>query len=108
MNFYAGRKVILNQALTVPGEPYQVARTWKERLFTRPWRPLKTTRTVVPQVPSREVIMTADVIVMHPAVWKEVEAAIERREAERAFLEDYRSPILTAKPFGGIDWGKMS
>ena len=28
-------------------------RTWRERLFTRPWHPLQRTKTITPQVPKR-------------------------------------------------------
>lgn len=43
--------------MTVAGKPYQVERNWRERLLSWPWRPLKATRTVVPQVPDPDVIV---------------------------------------------------
>lgn len=68
MNFYAGKRVITNINLFVAGNPYEVRRTWKERLFSKPWKPLRKTRTVVPMVPSREIYCTNDCIIMHPAI----------------------------------------
>lgn len=63
---YDGLRVVRDSRLTKAGNPYEVERTWKERLFTRPWEPLKATRTVVPQIPSDQFIFTKDCIVCHP------------------------------------------
>jgi len=72
MNLY-GMKIVENALLTVAGAPYEVPRTWRERLFTRPWKPLNRTRTVVPQVPSRQIYtLTGGVLVMHPAMAAEI------------------------------------
>jgi hypothetical protein len=74
---FGGLQVIEDIRMTVAGEPYEVVRTWKERLFTKPWRPLKKTRTVVPQVPSREVIRFQNKMVCHPEVAKELRRQIQ-------------------------------
>jgi hypothetical protein len=67
-----GVRIIESHIMTEAGEPYEVARTWRERLFSLPWRPLKATRTVVPQVPMRSVIKLANGdLVMHPAIAEE-------------------------------------
>ncbi len=73
-NTINGFKIMENPLMTEAGEPYEVKRSWKERLFTRPWRPFKKTRTVVPQIPSRQIIMMDRIIYMHPILKAEVEA----------------------------------
>jgi hypothetical protein len=74
----AGMKIIESYLMTEAGEPYKVRRSWKERLFTLPWKPLQKTRTVVPQVPRKDILqMMGDTLIMHPAI-----AAELRRKAE--------------------------
>lgn len=64
----SGMRVIESPLLT---EPREVRRTWYERLFTRPWRPLGATRTV--QVPSKTIYRIGpDVLLMHPATLREL------------------------------------
>ncbi len=64
---FAGMRILESEYLTVDGEPVQVRRSWRERLFSRPWRPLTTTRTVVPQVPNPGLMrIDARTIVLHP------------------------------------------
>ncbi len=69
---------IVESALMVEdGEPYEKPRTWKERLFTRPWRPLKATRWVMPQVPRSGAIQLPDgTLVMHPTVAAKVRSVL--------------------------------
>jgi hypothetical protein len=45
----------------------EVRRTWRERLFTLPWRPLRRTKRVVRLVPDPEVFMMDGKIFGHPA-----------------------------------------
>jgi sporulation protein YlmC with PRC-barrel domain len=52
----------------------EVKRTWKERLFTVPWRPLKKTKTVV--VPSDKVYMMGDIVVCHPVMESRLQEAL--------------------------------
>lgn len=67
---YMGFKVIGSHAMTMPGEPVQVKRSWKARLFSLPWRPLLTHRTFIPQVPSNMIVIDEreNTIVMHPSL----------------------------------------
>ena len=66
-----GVKIIESRLMVEDGEPYDVKRSWRERLFSRPWRPLRPTRMVVPKVPKREVIILPDgSLVMHPEIAK--------------------------------------
>jgi len=69
----AGMKVITSEWLTEPGEPVQVPRTWRERLFTRPWQPWRATRTHIPQVPSTQgYIINGDTVVLHPVRFEQL------------------------------------
>jgi hypothetical protein len=62
-----GLKVIESPYLEQDGTPYDVRRTWRQRLFSRPWRPFVTTYTVVPRVPLEGFVqLNPHTIVMHP------------------------------------------
>jgi hypothetical protein len=64
--FY-GLRIIESVHLVQDGEPYEVRRSWRDRLFTRPWRPLVRTRTVVPKVPYRGALgINSHTVAMHP------------------------------------------
>jgi len=66
-------RVIESPYLTQSGTPYEQRRTWRERLFTRPWHPLRKTRIVVPQVPYQGVVKIDDrMIVVHPAIVRQL------------------------------------
>lgn len=66
-------EIIKDINMTEAGEPYQVDRAWKERLFTRPWKPLQKTKSITPQVPSRECRMMGNIIYMHPEMARALE-----------------------------------
>lgn len=62
-----GIRIIESAYLTEPGEPYEVRRTLRERLFSRPWHPFQRTRMVTPQVPMKGGYQLADgTLIMHP------------------------------------------
>lgn len=63
-----GFDIIENPLLTVPGEPCEVKRTLKERLFTKPWQPFKATKTITPQVPSKQIFRIENKLICHPAI----------------------------------------
>lgn len=66
---FSGLRVITSEWLTQPGDPIEVRRTWRQRLFSRPWRPFQATYTVIPQVPYQGVVMLNNrTVVMHPQV----------------------------------------
>lgn len=50
-----GMDIYENPAMVVPGKPERVRRTWRERLFSLPWRPLQATRVVIPMVPDPQI-----------------------------------------------------
>lgn len=70
---FNGLRIIESLYLTQPGTPYQVRRTWPERLLSRPWRPFQATRTVVPQVPYQGAVrIDASTVAMHPAMVRQL------------------------------------
>ena len=81
-------KIVVSLHMVEDGEPYEVPRTWRERLFSRPWRPMKATRTVVPKKPRRDVLQMPDgSLVMHPAIAEELKrSALVGRQAPNAKL----------------------
>lgn len=78
VNTFNGMRVIESPYLTQPGTPYTVRRTWRERLFSRPWRPLVVTRTVVPQVPYDGVVkLNEHTLVMHPEMFRKLKTMMQ-------------------------------
>lgn len=66
-DLFMGMRILESPYLLQKGTPIEVRRTWRERLFSLPWRPLAKTRTVVPMVPhSGAVRIDANTYVMHP------------------------------------------
>ena len=85
MNAFHGMRVIESVYLVEPGEPRTERRTWRERLFSRPWRPWVATKVVVPQVPHRGAVqLNATTLVMHPETLRQLrkllpaDAAVDR------------------------------
>lgn len=72
-----GLRIIENPRMTVPGDPYAVRRTWRERLLTRPWRPWQRERWVTPMLPSKDCyVLTNGCVVMHPETAKALRATL--------------------------------
>jgi hypothetical protein len=67
-----GLRVIENINMVEYGEPYSVERTWRERLFTLPFRPLTKLKWITPVTPSQEVLRTNDSIICHPEMAKKI------------------------------------
>ena len=72
-------RIVENPYLTVSGEPETVSRPWTERLFTRPWRPWRATKTVVPQVPDPGAYRDGRMIYMHPITAAQLRAELAQR-----------------------------
>lgn len=69
----SGFRIITSLAMCEDGEPYEVKRTWKERLFSSPWQPFRKTRWITPQIPRKDVLRLANGdLVMHPSVADEL------------------------------------
>lgn len=78
MNTFAGLRIIESPYLEEDGEPVTVRRSWRERLFSRPWRPFVTTRTVIPKIPYRGAVrLNQTTIVMHPATVLELKKSLD-------------------------------
>jgi hypothetical protein len=54
-----------------------VDRTWGERLFSWPWRPLQKTRVVITKIPSDEVLVFQNNIVCHPAMADQIRKVVK-------------------------------
>lgn len=62
-------KLIESRFMTDWYEFIKIKRTWKERLFTRPWMPqIKHTYKPGPQVPAMHVFIMGDKIIGHPKI----------------------------------------
>lgn len=57
----------------------EVDRDWRERWFSRPWRPFKKTRTVVETVASDRVLVLDGTIFCHPDLAEKINQAIDRQ-----------------------------
>lgn len=72
-------RIIEDVNLTEDGPPITVHRTWRERLFSRPWRPFMRTKEVTPKVPYRGALKMPDgSLVMHPATAREFRNLTEK------------------------------
>jgi hypothetical protein len=78
VNDFSGMRIIENANLTEPGEPVSVRRSWRERLFSRPWKPWQATRLVIPQIPYHGAIRLNDrTLIMHPGTLRELRKQLE-------------------------------
>ena len=50
-----GFRIIEDPGLIIDGPAYEAPRTWVERFFTLPWSPWKSTKTVIPKIPSPDI-----------------------------------------------------
>ena len=65
---HSNLRVIEDSNMVEDGEPFEVNRTWRERILSFPWRPFKSTKTFTPKVPMRKAYMFDGNVVMHPAM----------------------------------------
>jgi len=79
MNRIAGYNYVENWNMVVDGKPYRVNLTWKERVFSWPWRPFKKTKFVTPKVPDPNVIIIGNQIYAHPAVIESIHQALRHK-----------------------------
>lgn len=72
-----GFKIHQNSNMLDDGPPEERVRSWKERLFTRPWKPWKKTKWVPTKVPSCTILHMPDgSLMMHPIMFREALSAI--------------------------------
>lgn len=67
-----GMRMIESVWMTKP-ETRTVQRTWRERLWSWPWRPWQPTKLVTVQVPSPEVLRMGDTLIAHPQTIKAIQ-----------------------------------
>lgn len=80
---FNGFRVITSPYLTEAGEPYDVRRSLRERLFSRPWHPLQRTRTITPQVPMKGGYRLGhDTVVMHPETFRQLAPLVTDKETK--------------------------
>jgi len=63
---YGGFQIHTSIHMVEPGPQCQIHRSWRERLFTLPWRPLRATRWFTPMIPSSKIVGNGDRLYMHP------------------------------------------
>jgi len=73
----AGKQLIENPNMVVFGESYDVRRSWRERLFTRPWKPWVIFKRLTPMVPMKKLLLAGDKIIGHPEAIKELIRGID-------------------------------
>lgn len=70
-------RIIESLLMVDDGEPYAVSRSWKERLLTRPWQPLKSTSMVTPKIPKKYALQFRNGdLVMHPVTAAKLRAVL--------------------------------
>jgi hypothetical protein len=78
-----GMKVIQDINMTDEAPMVYRLRPWKERLFTRPWRPLQEGVWMPQRRPSRRILQLGfNTLVMHPAMWQKLQAERQTRERD--------------------------
>jgi hypothetical protein len=90
MEKIAGYTLVEDMTLTVPGpivdEDRWVRRTWKERLFSRPWKPLISKKQITVKVqtylpdPQHYFIHKNKEIVGHPQTLQKLKQTTEEQE----------------------------
>ena len=70
-----GYHLIETECMTVLREQ-EVVRTWKERLLTLPWRPLRRTKTVMVTAPNPELYLAGYNIYGHPETIAQLREAL--------------------------------
>jgi hypothetical protein len=69
--FINGNRWQASNLMTV-AKTEEVKRTWKERLFSWPWRPLRKTKYVTTHVPSEQVIFAHGTYFAHPELIEKI------------------------------------
>jgi hypothetical protein len=96
MNSFFNTRIIESSDLLERGDPVQVKRTWRERLFTLPWQPLKATRTEVPLVPSSKTYRLSDgTWLMHPNIANKIADDLRYESSEARWPEsEFAGPTV--------------
>ena len=78
MNRLYGYQIVESLSMVDVNNPEHVEqkRTWKERLFTLPWRPFKKTKTLTIFPPLKNYYLIGNTILCHPAMKQGLIAAM--------------------------------
>lgn len=69
MLHYKGYKVILEPEL-VDMKIVPVQRSWPERIFSWPWNPWTSTKTVMLKTPHKDALIYGDTMIIHPQAFE--------------------------------------
>ena len=80
-----GLQIVENQDMVVEDGITIVKRSWRERIFSRPWRPLQRTKEIIRFVPDPYVYLIRDrnIIIAHPITVIKLHQEIQKREEEK-------------------------
>jgi hypothetical protein len=71
-------RVVLSDAMTYMDATHTAPRSWRERLFSWPWRPWVATKPVPRFMPRKDAILLADGrLVMHPTTYRALQENVE-------------------------------
>ncbi len=79
-----GLQIIENKNMVIEDGTTIIKRSWRERIFSRPWRPLQRTREITRFVPDPDVYLIRDrnIIIAHPVTVTKLHQEIQKREEE--------------------------
>ena len=79
------RQIIENKNMTIADGTIIIKRSWRERIFSRPWRPLQRTREIIRFIPDPHIylIRGKNMIVAHPTTAIKLRQEIQKREEEK-------------------------
>lgn len=78
-------RIIEDPNLTMPGPPLIIIRSWRERLFTWPWRPLQRRRMDETRIPSTGIFKIGpDTFVAHPVTARRIRQELRSDDSIRA------------------------
>lgn len=93
---YAGLAFHESNSLTVPVGKKATWRSWRERLFTLPWRPWRKFNVTTLYGPDPDVyIVGSKIVVGHPVTLNKIKQAIENERTNSAPGSD---PVLAPSP----------
>jgi hypothetical protein len=74
---------IIESPLLTKDEQRTVGRSWRERLWSWPWRPWQATKVITVLVPSDQILRTPGALIMHPMMAERLRAT---------FVTDHKFP----------------
>jgi len=78
----SGIPVFIDDHLVIDDGFESVKRTWKERLFSRPWNPIKSTKFINKYKPDTTIYKSYFGYTMHPSIYDKLKKEIDKRNME--------------------------